>query len=339
MQQSLNCKRRKANLWQHACGLACLLVMLGASLQAQNDSNLKKVYSGDTRPRQVDFAHDNVKPADFLTQAVSAVCRERALDPFGSVPIDVMQSRDSLPLKNSGVLGAARRAEQLLPIARELAVESLLELGRQYKIEDVRLRAAAARIQAVTTIDPDVSLRDNASVSTNLPTVISFGTIFLVGLPSNEGMVSVLAHELTHLGDGKEDSLQPLFVKIGRLSSGQTGMHIVGRRAEELTCDLIGTMAVRKMIARTPSRDPLTRRLARAIGHNCVEYDETDEAHLSPRSTLRAVLAFDKALAQGVLGGSEVSFRPSGWLGLTPPDTINNAASLLYASQYCRSAL
>ena len=52
--------------------------------------------------------------------------------------------------------------------------------------------------------------RDNASVFLSRPHVITFGTIFLAGLRSDEGMISVLAHELMHVADGDNDSLRPL---------------------------------------------------------------------------------------------------------------------------------
>jgi predicted Zn-dependent protease len=52
--------------------------------------------------------------------------------------------------------------------------------------------------------------RDNASVFLSRPHVITFGTIFLAGLRSDEGMISVLAHELMHIADGDNDSLRPL---------------------------------------------------------------------------------------------------------------------------------
>ena len=52
--------------------------------------------------------------------------------------------------------------------------------------------------------------RDNASVYLSRPHVITFGTIFLAGLRSDEGMISVLAHELMHIADGDNDSLRAL---------------------------------------------------------------------------------------------------------------------------------
>ena len=56
-------------------------------------------------------------------------------------------------------------------------------------------------------------------------------------------MISVLAHELTHIASGQPDSLRPLFRAIGRRAAIRTGLRIQGQRAEELACDLVGVMA------------------------------------------------------------------------------------------------
>ncbi len=129
------------------------------------------------------------------------------------------------------------------------------------------------------------------------PRVIDFGTIFLAGLRSDEAVVSVLAHELTHIAGGQADSLRPLFRAIARRAAGRTGLRIQGQRVEELGCDLVGVMAARAFIKQTPSWEPLTRRLARAFEHNCVDDDVSDEDHLSPRNTIRALFSLDVSLA------------------------------------------
>lgn len=244
---------------------------------------------------------------DIVERAIGAACTERASDPLGSVPIDVMQARPSLPLGHADAVAGARRADRLLPVAKKLVVEALEQLAREYNIDEKRVRAAAQRVMAVNKIEPDVELRDNASVILSTPRVIYFGTIFLAGLPSDEGMVSVLAHELTHIADGKEDGLQPLFRLVGRRAATLTGLRISGRRPEELTCDLIGAMAARSHITRTPNGEKLSRRLARAVEHNCVEEDDTDEAHLSPRNTMRALLALDPVLARDIIGDRDLA--------------------------------
>jgi hypothetical protein len=244
---------------------------------------------------------------EIVERAIGAACTERASDPLGSVPIDVMQARPSLAVGHPDAVSGARRADRLLPVAKGLVIESLEELAREYNIDEKRVRAAAQRVMAVNKIEPDMELRDNASVILSTPRTIYFGTIFLAGLPSDEGMVSVLAHELTHIADGKEDGLQPLFRLVGRRAASLTNLRIYGRRPEELTCDLVGAMAARSFITRTPNNEKLARRLARAVEHNCVEEDDTDDAHLSPRNTMRALLALDPTLARDLIGDRELA--------------------------------
>ena len=81
-----------------------------------------------------------------------------------------------------------------------------------------------------------------------------------------------------------------------------TRFRVAGHRAEELTCDLVGVMVARAYIARTTSVEPFARRTARAVEHNCVTRDETDLAHLSPRRTLRTLLALEPAFAREITG-------------------------------------
>jgi hypothetical protein len=239
---------------------------------------------------------------ETIERAMTAVCSERKTDPLGSMPIDEMQARPSLPLGHPDAVAGAQRATRLLPLARELAVITLRRLGSEYNVEPWRIATASRHIQAVREIEPDMELRDNASVTLSDPRTISFGTIFLAGLRSDEGMMSVLAHELVHIGDSSNDALHPLFRRIGRRAASLTGLRISGRRPEELTADLVGAMAAHSFIARTPKDEPLTRRLARLVEHNCVDEDETDDEHLSPRNTMRALLALDPALTYNVMG-------------------------------------
>src|SRR5438045_6576121 len=172
-----------------------------------------------------------------------------------------------------------------------------------------KINSATTRVEAVRRVKPDVDARDNASVVLCDPRTIEFGTIFLAGLRSDEAMIGVLAHELTHIASGQPDSLKPLFRAIGRRAATRTGLRIQGQRAEELACDLVGALAVREYIKETPSWDPLPRRLARAFEHNCVDDDASDEDHLSPRNTIRALFALEVGLANEILGEVLSGFR------------------------------
>jgi hypothetical protein len=195
-------------------------------------------------------------------------------------------------------------------MAKTLVVESLTQLARDYgfpKTYDARIQQAITRVQAVTRVKPDMDARDNASVFLSHPRVINFGTIFLAGLPSDEGMISVLAHELTHIADGDNENLKALFRAVGARASSLTGQSIREQRAEELTCDLVGAMAVRSFVSKTPSYEPLPRRIARSLEHNCVDQNEGDDDHLSPLDTMRSLLAVNQLLARELISGIEES--------------------------------
>jgi len=256
---------------------------------------------------------------NFVERAAAAVCVERELDPRGSTPIDVLQARPSLPTRHPEAAAGARRAELMLAAAKELTIEALRGLMREHGVAPAAERAALRRVALVRRVRPDVELRDNASVFFEDPTTIRFGTLFLAGLRSDEGLLSVLAHELVHVADGPRGSLSALFRRVGRLAHGHAG-RLTARRAEELTCDLVGVRAVRLFVARNFSEEPAARRAARAVEHNCVERDETDSSHLSPRETLRALLALDPVFAAEITGDAEPgAVAPLNHTGPPPP--------------------
>src|SRR6266568_5680325 len=203
-------------------------------------------------------------------------------------------------------------AERMLPATRKLVVNAIIQLAKDYDLYgsaamQTKINSATTRVEAVRRVKPDVDARDNASVVLRDPRTIEFGTIFLAGLRSDEAMIGVLAHELTHIASGQPDSLKPLFRAIGRRAATRTGLRIQGQRAEELACDLVGALAVREYIKETPSWDPLPRRLARAFEHNCVDDDASDEDHLSPRNTIPALFALEVGLANEILGDVTLS--------------------------------
>jgi len=250
----------------------------------------------------------------LIDNAIGIVCTQAKLDPQSSAAIDDMQARPSLPLQSPEAQAGAERAQRLLPTAKTLMINSLRQLVVEYGLDksprfDARLRLATARVNAVKRVRPDMDSRDNASVFLSKPHMITFGTIFLAGLRSDEGMISVLAHELMHIADGDADSLRPLVSAVGNKASDLTGLDIRGQRGEEITCDLIGAMAARAYVADTPSYESIARRLARSVQHNCVDQDEGDDDHLSPRNTIRALLALNPVLVRELITDREERTR------------------------------
>ena len=246
----------------------------------------------------------------LLEEAIGVVCTQAKLDPQSSLAIDDMQARPSLPLQSPEARAGAERAQRLLPLTKSLMITALEQLANEYGFEKSpafrqRIKQAIARVNSVKRVKPDMDSRDNASVYLSRPHMITFGTIFLAGLRSDEGMISVLAHELMHIADGDNDSLRPLVSAVGNRASELTGLEIHGQRSEEVTCDLIGAMAVRAYITSTPGYESIARRIARSIQHNCVELDEGDEDHLSPRNTIRALLALNPVLVRELISDRE----------------------------------
>ncbi len=279
-----------------------VLLNFSSSLFAQRTGTRGRSQTSHTRNVLSPEARETIELASGV------VCKERILDPKGSVPIDDMQARPSLPVHRPEAVEGAKRAQRLLPLTKLLVVDSLRQLARDYNLnrskrDALRFDRAMARVAAVRFVKPDLESRDNASVLLHKPRTITFGTIFLAGLPSDEGMISVLSHELVHIADGEEDSLALLFQRVGNHASELTGMTIHDQRAEELSSDLVGMLAARSYVTKTPSYEPLPRRISRALAHNCVEQDEGDEDHLSPRSTIRALLALSPRLSRELVYG------------------------------------
>ena len=271
-----------------------------------------KVLAQRRAPRAVQTSHSrdrtSTEAREMVEVASEIVCNERVRDPRGSIPIDDMQARPSLPVDSPEALAGAQRAQRLLPAARRLVIASLKQLSRDYDVNgtkgyDLKIQRAIARVEAVKDVRPDMDSRDNASVVMRNPRTIIFGTIFLAGLPSDEGMISVLSHELVHIADGSQDNLKPLFRAVAGRASSLTGLKIRDQRAEELTCDLVGALATRSYVSATPSYEALPQRISRSLEHNCVDTDEGDDDHLSPRDTIRAILFLRPALSRELVYG------------------------------------
>src|ERR687894_132058 len=118
-------KYRPANLRQMF--LRATLVILAALLfsgvharfsvvLAQDESPWKGGSPPPSQPREI----EPLEEINIIERAMGAVCLERARDPLGSVPIDVMQARPSMPLNHPEAVAGLRRAERMLPQARDL---------------------------------------------------------------------------------------------------------------------------------------------------------------------------------------------------------------------------
>lgn len=241
--------------------------------------------------------------AGFLARAVEATYAARHDDPQASASFDEMAQWPRLSPQDARVRAGWARATRLLPIARKLAASALRDLLQEHQLSSAQTAAAVERIALVTRIKLNEEQPDNAFVCPFEPETIFIGTVFLAAVPSDEGILSLLAHEVTHVANDGSEALAPLFQKLAGRAREATGVaRLKAARAEELGCELVAVKAVRAYIASRPNFTPRARRTARAIAHNCVDHDVEGHAHLSPRTAMRAVFALEPDFAREILG-------------------------------------
>jgi len=231
-----------------------------------------------------------LEKADRIERAVQFICQEQARDPKSTLPIDKMAAQPLMPVTVARVVAGRDRAQSMLPIAKRLLPFALSQVAANNNLEPLNVKWIVERIQSVTAIKPDVSEGDNASWNPAEPNTIVFGTVYLSALRSNEAMLAVLAHEITHAINGTDNALEPVFRRISQKTS------LKGRAAEELLCELVALEVVRDYINQTPRQGFRSRRLARPLYKNCVSLDLSDAHHLSPRQTMRMLISLDPKL-------------------------------------------
>jgi|GEM_PF-2135507 len=241
----------------------------------------------------------NVIPRNATLTSVETsmrtICIDRAVDPQSTKPIDEMAMTRPVPMLDHGVIAATARAQALLPVAKRLFPFALNRIASTNGV-DLNLKWTIARLQKVRRIHSDVAELDNSSWRPMEPDAIVFGTVFLLGLRSDEAMLAVLGHELTHAVDGTDDALLPLFRRIATRTADLQGT-ISLSEATELACEMVGAELTRDYITQTSNRGSRSQRLARVFEKDCVIRDISDENHLSPRQTMRTVLRLQPDIA------------------------------------------
>ena len=142
--------------------LTCLLVLAYTSpvpaVLAQKRAPRRAIQTSHSRNRM------STEMRETIEVAGETICNERVRDPKGSVPIDDMQARPSLPVDSPEAIAGAQRAQRLLPSARRLVLVSLRLLSREYNLRGarghaLRIQRAIARVKAVREVHPDVDSR------------------------------------------------------------------------------------------------------------------------------------------------------------------------------------
>ncbi|HJR09754.1 MAG TPA: hypothetical protein VJ842_21010, partial [Pyrinomonadaceae bacterium] len=124
-----NNRRRLSALLCVVLVAACQLSGASAAAWAQQTPRVRRAVTTSAERRESDAQGQQLD--ELARRAMLVTCTEREQDPQGSAPIDEMQARPSLPLRHAEVLEGVERAERLLPVAKNLAAESLRTLLRE----------------------------------------------------------------------------------------------------------------------------------------------------------------------------------------------------------------
>jgi hypothetical protein len=278
------------------CAGTALLIAQGIDTPA-GSAQVNARYPDGAHEIRVSAGESDIEARDSIERAVTSICEERVRDPKGSIPIDQMAVQPPRPLSDPLVIAGKKRAERLLPAAKRLVPSVLGRLAAHYNLEALSHNWILARVKAVNTIKPEIEAHDNAYWRPNEPNVIILGTVFLAGIRSDEAMITVLAHELTHAVNGTDQALRPLFARVETRASQIGNLSIQGEQAVELTCETVGLQTMHAHTGKAAGKGT-TRRLARAVGKNCVQRDIADDSHLSPRQTLRVLLALEPGVTK-----------------------------------------
>src|SRR5215475_12155471 len=131
----------------------CLRVLFVALFVASSAIQFTPSLRAQTRQRpgaHSSASRENFTAADrrLVEKAIGATCTERVRDPLGSMPIDEMQGRPSLPVNNPDAVAGAHRAERLLPTTKTLLAKVILKLAKEYDLYGTS--AASATVSADT---------------------------------------------------------------------------------------------------------------------------------------------------------------------------------------------
>src|SRR6185436_20688161 len=123
--------RKSLHAVASACRVLCLVSFLTLSL-ASSGLLAQQGKRSESHPSSSSREVFTDSDREMVEQAIAVVCLERAKDDRGSMTIDDMQKRPSMPLHAPDVVRGSASAQRLLPVARDLVIASLRELSSTY---------------------------------------------------------------------------------------------------------------------------------------------------------------------------------------------------------------
>ena len=247
-----------------------------------------------------------------LLEALPRLCENRgtaARDEFGS-----SEERRVIIWRQAQT--GIRNARRLLPLAKRLTLEAIKEAGSANGVRASGLAAAKRRIEAVSRVVLDSQLGSAGEVWDDRPSEIRIGPEYAMHLTSDDdAALLLLGHELTHVA-AWSGQLDGFFESLSNKARLADDIEPTIEQKEDLACDFVATLVVKRFVERKPTDESKAARLSRAIGYEspserlqyawedfCASYrgDSGDDEHLGKVQMLHALLALDPELKALVL--------------------------------------
>jgi len=231
---------------------------------------------------------------------------------------DDLQKSDSFnaPLNPRHTFMGLRNARRLLPLAKQLTLETLRERAQ---VES--LTKEARMIAGVNHLLIDRNLGDSAEVRDEDLSKIWIGPDYATDLSLDDEAILLLSHELTHVAvrNGRLNTFIDSVTTTARVSAGVELNH---EQKEELACDFTAAEVLKRFIVMNPTSESSTmrfslafgyenpeKRLARAWADFCASYkgESRDKEHLSRDQTIRSLLVLDEEFKSFVPDDAVVS--------------------------------
>ena len=239
-----------------------------------------------------------------------------------------------------------KNARRLLPLAKQLTLESLREAQIGERLKTSGLSREERLINGVSKIVLDPGLGDAAEIWDDRLTEIRIGPDYALDLISDDEAMLLLSHELTHVA-ARGGRLDPLIENVTETTRLSAHVEPTVKQKEDLVCDFIGAQSLKRFIALSPTEEPDTERFSHVFGYEspterlayawedfCASYnggDAGDEEHLSQNQTIRALVGLDpelKALVPGDTVFAPLCHQPfSGNVDSASPSTSQSASS------------
>ena len=285
-------------------------ILIGLLIVTPHSRRITSAPLSDPAPNLTDV--DHLSPDEIqalIVKALSRLGEQQDLD--SSVKgIATGESNERAIYTWDDVQRGIKNLHRLLPLAKRWTLETLQQATAEYELWPSARPRVTQLINGVRSFVRDPDLRSMAAVRDDRLSEIRVDPEYAPYLVSDDVAIFVLAHELTHVA-ARSGKLNRFIEGVAQQAKGAAEVEPVADQREDLACDFVGALVLKRFITVNPTNDSAATRLSRVLGYEspaerfarawedfCLSYNgySGDDDHLTQYQTIRALLALDPEL-------------------------------------------